>query len=410
MSREYVFTVYRLTRYIKALLAQDTSLQSVVVQGEIADFVRHSSGHIYFTLKDDCAQLRCVIFREEASTLDFRPESGMEVAARGAVTVYESRGQYQLIVRQLERVGVGDLHRAFERLRRQLAAEGLFDETRKRSLPPFPRRIAVLTSPVGAAVHDVLVTLHARWPAADVILIPTSVSGPASAPSIVQSIERLRLIEDLDLAMLVRGGGSFEELAGFNAESVARAIAAAPVPVVTGIGHETDFTIADFVADHRAPTPTGAALTVTPDRSAITERVRSFRRALADQLHRVFTRDRRELRLLQARPVLRQPRSLLVERRQRLDDMLDVQRRSIPAFTQRLFERFQRAAEKLAVLRPEAVLARGYSITHLPDGTIVRSVQQVRAGDRAEITFSDGSAHVTVEKAIIPTRRRANRG
>jgi len=261
MSRErYVFTVRQLTRYLKALLAHEAALQDVSVRGEIGDLVAHASGHLYFTLKDAFSQLRCVLFREEAQALAWTPQDGAEVIARGTVTIYEPRGQYQLVVRELERAGLGELYLAFERLRRKLQAEGLFDESRKRPLPAFPRKIALLTSPYGAAVHDLLTTLRSRWPAADIVLIPTPVSGAAAAEGIVRSLRKLDLLEGVELAVLARGGGSVEELSGFNSEAVARAIAAAPVPVVTGIGHETDSTIADFVADHRAPTPTAAAV------------------------------------------------------------------------------------------------------------------------------------------------------
>ncbi len=405
MRTRHIFTVRQLTRYVKALLSQDPSLQTVSVRGEIADFVHHSSGHIYFTLKDEFAQLRCVLFREEAEALAFAPGSGIEVVALGTVTIYEARGQYQLIVRKLEPAGLGELALAFERLRRKLAEEGLFDEDRKRPLPAFPRKIAVLTSPVGAAVHDVLATLRARWPAADVIVISTPVSGPAAAPQIVRSLQRLDAIDGIEVALLVRGGGSLEELSAFNSEVVARAIAASPVPVVTGVGHETDVTIADFVADRRAPTPTGAALAASPDRSALSLRVQAFRRSLADRLLRLVDRYRRELALLRARPVLSRPRLVLADHRQRLDDLRTAERQALSQRLRDLSDRFRRAREKLDALRPEAVLARGYSIARLPDGSVVRSWRQVDVGTLAEVILAEGSAEVAVRRSIPPSRR-----
>lgn len=405
MNRDYVFTVRQITRYLKALLAQDATLQEVAVRGEIADFVRHSSGHVYFTLKDEFSQLRCVMFREEAASLSFAPESGADVIARGAITIYEARGQYQLIVRELTSAGVGDLYLAFERLRRKLAEEGLFDESKKRPIPAFPRRIALITSPVGAAVHDVLTTLRGRWPAASIVLIPTPVSGPGAAPGIVRSLGDLTLLEGLDVALLVRGGGSLEELAGFNDEAVARAIASAPVPVVTGIGHETDFTIADFVADRRAPTPTGAAIAATPDRHALLHRVQAFRRGLADRLRRLVVGYQRELALLRARPVLCRPRLVFTDHRQRLDEAVETARRALGECVRSLRDRLLRARERLGALRPQAVLARGYSLTRLPDGTVVRSVRQVRVGTLAEVVFAEGAAGVTV-RDVTPPRRQ----
>ncbi|MFB3882686.1 MAG: exodeoxyribonuclease VII large subunit [Armatimonadota bacterium] len=407
MSEGYVFTIRQITRYLKALLAQEAALQNVAVRGEIADFVRHSSGHLYFTLKDEFAQLRCVMFREEARSLAFRPESGADVVARGTITIYEARGQYQLVVRELASAGVGDLHLAFERLRGKLAEEGLFDEARKRPVPAFPRRIAVITSPVGAAVHDVLTTLRGRWPAADVVVLPTPVSGPGSAPGIVESLRRLSQLGDVEVALLVRGGGSFEELAGFNDEAVARAIAGAPVPIIAGIGHETDVTIADLVADRRAATPTAAAVAATPDRQALLLRIRGFRRGLAERLRRLVVRYRRELALLRARPVLCRPRVVLADHRQRLDEGVEAIGAALRDLRRSLSERLLRARGKLEALRPQAVLARGYSLMRLADGTIVRSVRQVRVGTMAEVILAEGSAGVTVRE-LAPARREGS--
>ncbi|MDH4180011.1 MAG: exodeoxyribonuclease VII large subunit, partial [Armatimonadota bacterium] len=394
MSQEsrFVFTVRQLTRYVRTLLARDRTLQDLWVRGEIADFTRHASGHIYFTLKDEFSQLRCVLFREEARALTFRPESGGEAIARGTLGVYEPRGQYQLVVKELEQAGVGDLYLAFERLRRRLAEEGLFDDDRKRPLPAFPRKIALLTSAVGAAVHDLLSTIHSRWPAADLVLIPTPVSGAQAADGIARSLERLSVIEGLEVAILARGGGSMEELSGFNAEKVARAIAAAPVPVVTGIGHETDFTIADFTADHRAPTPTAAAVAATPDRRELLRFVETSRRRTAQRLRSAVVRHRRELALLRARPVLSRPRLLLAERRQRIDEIIGVIGRGAARRGGELRERLLRASEKLKALSPRAVLERGYSITRLLDGSVVRTVRQLTVGGAAEVVFSKGSA------------------
>jgi exodeoxyribonuclease VII large subunit len=401
-ERGFVFTVRQLTRYVRTLLSRDRTLQDVSVRGEISDLTRHVSGHIYFTLKDEFSQLRCVLFRGEAEGLTFTPESGGEVVARGTLTVYEPRGQYQLVVREMTPAGLGELYLAFERLKRKLAEEGLFEEERKRPLPPFPRRIALLTSPVGAAVHDVLTTVRKRWPAADVVLIPTPVSGPTAARGIVRALERLRAVEGLEVAILARGGGSMEELSGFNAEEVARAIAAAPVPVITGVGHESDFTIADFVADRRAPTPTGAAVAATPDRGELVRFVVGLRRRAAQRLRRAVMRYRRELGLLRARPVLSRPRLLLAERRQRTDEVIGVIARAVRSQGRELRQRLLRAGEKLVALSPEAVLARGYSITRLPDGSVVRTVRQLTVGAAAEVVFSEGSAEVGIRELRPP--------
>jgi exodeoxyribonuclease VII large subunit len=256
---------------------------------------------------------------------------------------------------------------------------------------------------VGAALHDVLTTLRGRWPAADVVLVPTPVSGPKAAPGIVRSLKLLDRIEGLEVALLVRGGGALEELSGFNSEAVARAVAASPVPVVTGIGHETDVTIADFVADGRAPTPTGAAVAVTPDRHALLQRMDTLRRGIAERLRHRLLRFRRELALVRARPVLHQPRLVLAAYRQRLDEGVEAGR---VERLRSLSERLLRAEEKLTFLSPGAVLARGYSMTKLPDGSIVRSARQVGVGTLAEVIFGEGSADVVVRRTTVRPRRR----
>jgi len=397
-ARRFVFSVTQVTRYIRGIFSQDRTLQDVWVRGEISDLTRHGSGHHYFTLKEQAAQLRCVMFREEAQRLSFTPTEGMMVIAHGTVSVYEQRGQYQLIVRELEQHGVGDLYLAFERLKRKLAAEGLFDEGRKRPLPAFPRRVALLTSPHGAAVHDMLTTLRRRWPVADVVLIPTPVSGAISGPGIALSLRRLAALEGVDVAILGRGGGSVEELSGFNSEEVARAVASSPVPIVTGIGHETDFTIAEFAADLRAPTPTAAAAAVCPDRAELLSRIGLMGRSIAGRLRRTADGYRRELELVRARPALRTPRLLLAQPRQRLDEVMASLPRSIQRSLTETRLRLDKAREKLLALSPQAVLARGFSIVRLPDGSVVRSAGQLAVGVAAQVVFHQGSAEVQVTK------------
>ena len=401
-ERRFVFSVGQLNQYLRALLAQDGTLQDLWVRGEIADLTIHRSGHWYFTLKDEGSQLRCVMFREDAAGVGFTPAEGMAVIARGTVTIYEARGQYQLVVRELEHTGLGELYLAFECLRRKLDKEGLFAEDRKRPLPAFPRQIALLTSPQGAAVYDLLTVLRSRWPLAEVVLIPTPVSGPGAAPGIAAALGKLRLLPGVEVAILARGGGSLEELSAFNAEEVARAIAAAPVPVVTGIGHETDFTIADFVADRRAPTPTAAAALVAPDARELLSHIGRLRRAMAGQLQRSVARRRRELALVRQRPVLRLPRLLLAPSRQALDELAQALPQALARHVQNLRSRLRAACERLTALSPRAVLARGYSITRLPDGAVVRAASQLAVGGTASVLFARGSAEVEVHATHDP--------
>ncbi|MFZ0552495.1 MAG: exodeoxyribonuclease VII large subunit, partial [Steroidobacteraceae bacterium] len=314
-----VYTVSRLNQEVRVLL--ERGLGVIWVEGELSNFSQPASGHWYFSLKDRDAQVRCAMFRVKNALLGFTPKAGQHVIARGRVSLYEPRGEYQLIIDHLEEAGVGALQREFERLKAKLAAEGLFASEHKRKLPRFPRRIAVVTSPSGAAVRDVLNILARRFPPAAVLVYPTAVQGVAAAPAIVQALQLASARMDCDVLILARGGGSLEDLWSFNDERVARAIRACAIPVVTGIGHEIDFTIADFAADARAPTPSGAAELVVPDRAACLE-------ALMRMEGRMNACMRRELRVVSGRlgaasNRLKQahPGMRLAHQAQRLDDL-----------------------------------------------------------------------------------------
>ncbi len=314
-----VYTVSRLNREVRVLI--ERGLGVIWVEGELSNLSVPSSGHWYFSMKDRDAQLRCAMFRQRNMTVGFTPKSGQQILARGRISLYEPRGDYQFIVEHLEEAGVGALKREFERLKAKLAAEGLFALERKRSLPRFPRRIGVITSPTGAALRDVLHILARRFPPAAVLVYPTPVQGDAAIPSIVEAIETASARAECDVLIVARGGGSIEDLWAFNDERVARAIRASAIPIVSGIGHEIDFTIADFVADARAPTPSGAAELVTPDRAACLE-------ALARNLERLIACMRRELRSVgsrfdaaSARLNLSHPGVRLTQQTQRLDEL-----------------------------------------------------------------------------------------
>ncbi|HXX64370.1 MAG TPA: exodeoxyribonuclease VII large subunit, partial [Bacteroidota bacterium] len=264
-------TVTELTRHIKQVL--ELGFPQLSVQGEVSNFKRHTSGHVYFTLKDEGAQLSCVLWRSRAATMHFLPGDGLKVVASGRISVYEVRGSYQLDVQSIRPVGVGELQAAFERLKKKLAEEGLFDEARKRALPPFPRRIGIITSATGAVLHDMMNVFRRRFPSLEVILSAVRVQGAGASEEIVQALDAFNEFGPPDVVILARGGGSLEDLWPFNEEPVARAIARSRAPVVSAVGHETDFTIADFVADLRAPTPSAAAELVVPDRRELLENV-----------------------------------------------------------------------------------------------------------------------------------------
>ena len=428
-----VYTVTRLNREVR--IALERSLGVVWVGGELSNFSQPSSGHWYFSLKDRDTQVRCAMFRVKNVGLGFVPKSGQQVVVRGRVSLYEPRGEYQLIVDYLEEAGVGALQREFERLKAKLAAEGLFASENKRALPRFPRRIALVTSPTGAAVRDVLNILARRFPPAAVLVYPTAVQGDAAAPAIVRALQLASARLDCDVLILARGGGSLEDLWAFNDERVARAIRACAIPVATGIGHEIDFTIADFAADARAPTPSGAAELVAPDRHACLE-------ALSRMEARMNACMKRELRVVSTRFAnvstrLKQshPGMRLVHQAQRLDDLeqrlmgaastvLHMRRHRVnDAFTsliqhspERLAREYRRRHEALELrLRlaigeyvsrrqhrvdlahrtlqtasPQATLARGFAIVTRADGTVVTDARTVPAGEDIEAHLASG--------------------
>lgn len=391
MTGARVWTVGELTRHIRNLLEGDLSLRNVWLRGEISNLSRPASGHLYFSLKDAGASLKCVMWRSSVEFLGWQPEHGAQVLARGRISVYPQGGVYQLYVDELHPAGVGDLHAQFEELRERLRAEGLFELERKRPLPPFPRLLGVVTSPQAAALRDVLQVLRRRWPLVKVLLAPTLVQGDMAPPQIVAALRALDARDDVDLILLVRGGGSLEELWAFNDEGVARAIAACRHPIVCGVGHETDFTIADFTADVRASTPTAAAELAVPDQADLRRRVRAHAVQVEEQVLRRLAEARQSLER-EGRSLARlSPRGRIEAERQRLDEL---SRRASQALLHSLALRraaLGRARAQMLALSPQATLERGYAIVRREDtGVVVRSVQQAQAGDDLRIQVQDG--------------------
>jgi exodeoxyribonuclease VII large subunit len=395
----FVFTVRQLTRYLRVLLERDRGLQAVWVKGEISDFTRHSSGHLYFSLKDETSRLRCAMFRNEAEALAFQPQEGMMVLACGRITIYEPAGQYQLVVEELAAEGVGALFLAFEALKKKLAAEGLFDEARKRPLPRYPNRIALLTSLDGAAIHDLVTVIRRRWPRTNLLVIPTPVQGPTAAAGILRSFQLLARCKGVDLAVLARGGGSPEELAPFNDERVARAIVNCPIPVVAAIGHEVDFTIADFTADLRAPTPSAAGEMVVPDAVQVNAGLIHLNSRMAAALKHRLESAGSELSLLLASRPFRYPLEIIASRAQQLDDVIQSLKEGLAEAVQTAFQRLDKAQARLEALSPLAVLKRGYAVVRkLPEARVVRSIKEISSGDKARIDFADGIAFAGIEE------------
>jgi len=383
-------TVREVTTHVRQLLERSELLRDLDVRGEISNFTRHTSGHLYFSLKDEHATLSCVCFRSVAARLPMEPASGQSVIASGRIGVYEKGGRYQLIVEWMQPDGLGALAAALEKLKAKLEAEGLFDASRKRPLPRFPRAIALLTSPTGAAVRDMVTILSRRYPAVRLLIFPTVVQGEEAPASIVTSLRAANDRDDVDLILLGRGGGSVEDLWAFNDEGVARAIFASRIPVVSAVGHETDFTIADFVADLRAPTPSAAAELAVPDAGELRARLEALGQHLRLGLRRRVEIARSRLEALGRRPGLLRPRQMIEERQIRVDEAADTATAALRLRLERLRAGIAQLAAQLTALGPPEVLRRGYAICRLADGAVVRSVDQVSPGQSLRLSVGDG--------------------
>lgn len=410
-----VLTVSELNRQARHTLEQGLPL--CWVSGEISNLVQAASGHVYFSLKDAQAQVRCAMFRSRAQLVPWRLENGQQVEVHALVTLYEARGEFQLNVEALRRAGLGQLYERFLRLRDLLAGEGLFAPERKRALPRFPHRVGLVTSPQAAALRDVLAAFSRHAPHVELVLYPTLVQGSEAPAAIIAALGQAYARSECDLLLVVRGGGSLEDLWAFNDEAVARQLARAPMPVVAGIGHETDTTIADYVADCRAATPTAAAELATAGWHAAAVELAGLRYRLQDALDRQLnTRmqalDRLALRLVHPRQRLiagRQRLALLAQRlhaalqrrlaqQPRLAQLEHRLRRALPATLARLQHRLARSQGALAALSPLATLDRGYSIVRSPDGTIVRDAHQLQPGDPIDLQFAIGTAVARIDK------------
>lgn len=396
MNRE-ILTVRALTLYLKEIIDRDIILSSVWVRGEISNFKHHSSGHMYFTLKDEHAMIRAVMFKGRNHSMQFKPVDGMRVIAGGYVSIYERDGQYQLYVQEMQPDGVGALYLAFEQLRAKLGQEGLFDEARKKSIPRLPRKVGVITSRTGAALHDIMRVACRRFPKVNLVVRPVLVEGKEAPPQIVRALELMNQIETVDVIILARGGGQYEDLWAFNDEKVARAIFASKIPVITGIGHETDFTIADFVADLRAPTPSAAAERAVPNVEELQSALVAATSRLRLGVRRKWEREEARLRGLLGSPVFTRPKNRLNQLRQRLDDLTRALALAGARQVRDERNRLAALAGRLNALSPLAVLARGYSLVRdYPEGPVVRSVTQVSPGKRVEVLLQDGSLDCSV--------------
>lgn len=393
-GRQTAYTVSAVSDYLKASLESDPRLADLTVIGEVSGYRNPSSGHHYFALRDEQSVIRCVMFRSGRGG-QFLAD-GTQVICHGRISIYTARGDLQYYVDSVEPDGVGALQQAYEEMRKRLEAEGLFELDRKRALPELPARIAVITSPTGAVIQDILNVLTRRYPLAEIILIPTSVQGDKAALEIVQAFEALNTMNDIDVAIVARGGGSLEDLWAFNEEIVARAIFASNVPVISAIGHETDTTIADFVADRRAPTPSAAAEIVAPDVRDLGGYVVGYAARIDEVIGRTVRDSRSQFEMAVDRMNLRVPDTTAP--RQRIDELLKRARLAGQRLVESSRQRLETVEASLNALGPAKILGRGYTITRLAGGRAATSAGQFTIGDRLSVMFSDGTVETTVDE------------
>ncbi len=392
-------TVTQLNEYIKAKIDADGFLSHVTVKGEISNFTNHyKTGHFYFTVKDEGSLIKAVMFRSAASKLNFVPENGMKILARGRVSAFVRDGQYQLYCESMEPDGIGALYFAFEQLKKKLSAEGLFEESRKKLLPKIPTRIGVITSPTGAAIRDIINILGRRFPYAKVILYPALVQGADAAPSLIAGMQYFNTQRNVDVIIIGRGGGSIEDLWAFNSEELARTVAASAIPTISAVGHETDFTICDFVADRRAPTPSAAAELAVPEMHELMHKIDNIIGRMSLLLSRRFESGRQILEFYRTQGIFAHPERMLEDRKmqllllgQRLDGSIAAK---LTADQNRLAQR----AAKLEALSPLGILSRGYSVATGTDGKVISSAKDVAIGDRFSLQLADGKINATVDE------------
>ncbi len=387
-------TVTQLNAYMKRVVEGQTALNDIWIKGEISNFKRHYSGHLYITLKDDGGVLKAVMFKSAAMGLTFSPEDGMKVLARGRIGVYEQSGTYQLYINEMMPDGVGELYVAYEQLKKRLAAEGLFDESKKKPIPQYPERVGVVTATTGAAVRDIINVITRRYPYCEIIIYPSLVQGAGAKENIVEAIEYFNEHKLCDTLIVGRGGGSIEDLWAFNEECVARAIYASEIPIISAVGHETDFTIADFAADLRAPTPSAAAEIAVPSQTELMSRIS----VLSGRLRTAEVNFIKNKRLYVEKLQLRTPQSRIDDSRQRLDGLIKQAEKSFRLTLSEKAKIMSQLAAKLDALSPLSVLGRGYSIAENAERNVIRTVRDLAEGTDFALRLADGECKCTVKE------------
>jgi len=398
-----IYTVSKLNKYIKKLFENDFNLQDIWILGEISNFNLHSSGHMYFVLKDKESQIKCVMFRGNNSTLRFMPGDGMKVKVRGDVSVYEKRGEYQLYVREIIEAGKGELYLAFERLKEKLKDEGLFSEEIKKKLPLIPHNIAVITSPTGAAIRDVITISLRRFPNLSILVVPSLVQGTFAAKEMAKKIDFLnKYFKDLDFIIIGRGGGSLEELWAFNEEILARSIYNSKIPIVSAVGHETDFTISDFVADLRSPTPSAAAEMAIPDKNNLLNNLSLLKSKMSRAVKRNLELKTENLNSVSKSLKYQGPENKINQYYQYIDEFSARLNSRIKHRVELYEERIKKDAQRLDSLSPWAIIERGYSICRkIPGKEIIKKLEQIEVGANIEVIIIDGKILSKVEKKEV---------
>jgi exodeoxyribonuclease VII large subunit len=395
---QHILSVSEINRYIRELLSQDPILSHLWVKGEISNYKSHYSGHLYFTIKDEKSLLKCVMFKTHALKLKFEPENGMKVIIKGYVSVFERDGQYQLYVEEMQPDGIGNLHIAFEQLKRKLQDKGLFDDKYKKKIPLLPRSIGVITSLTGDVIRDIINVLNRRFPNYHLKIFPVQVQGESAPGQIARAIDIMNKLKCVDVIILARGGGSLEELWAFNEEIVARSIFDSKIPIISAVGHETDYTISDFVADLRAPTPSAAAELVLPEKSAMNYKIKNFDVRLRNSLLKIGRICRLRYDRLKESVVFKQPYNIIYQNRLRLDMLSKSMYKALLVTMESKKSSLMVYTGKLDSLSPLKILSRGYSIVKLKEsGALVKSVASIRSGDILEINVSDGKINCEVK-------------
>lgn len=397
MDNEKVFSVSQVNQYVKFIIDNDVFLNNISITGEITNFKAHYTGHFYFTLKDEASTIKCVMFKSNASLVDFEPEDGMKVVITGQVNVFERDGVYQIYCKTMKKAGVGDLYLAYEKLKKKLDTEGLFSDIHKKKIPFLPNRVGVITSKTGAVIRDIINVSTRRYPNVNLLVYPASVQGVDMAASVIKGVKTFNKLKNVDVIIIARGGGSFEDLFGFNDENLAREIFASNIPIVSAVGHETDFTICDFVSDLRAPTPSAAAELVYPRYLDIVSKISMDKNRNIFAINGFINRKKDYLNKIKAAKIEKVPGDMINNYRLQIDKTITLSKNKIDMKIQRYKNSCMKSVASIDALSPLKTLSRGYSVVQNKDGEVIKSIKDVNNNDELSLIMQDGKISVVVK-------------